>query len=378
MLLPAFSYRHIKELYSTFWHKGSEVTDAMTDAIRRAPSAANPDPTIVNAGEWASRVTLDIIGVAGMGQDFNAIRDPTSELNQCYRDVFQPSGAARRAQLLSFFIPAWILTKLPLKRNRQVLEARQTIRRICGELIAKKKTTTSEEKPGTDILSVAMATGGFSDEDLIDQMMTFLAAGHETTASAMSWACYHLCRHPHIQTRLRSAIRAHLPSISADTAIPSAADLDAVAYLHAFCNEVLRLYPSVPLTIRIAANDSTILGHVIPKDTTIIISPWATNASVQLWGPDAADFNPDRWMAPGCANSGGADSNYSFLTFIHGPRSCIGQAFAKAEFAALVAAWVGRFEISFADPEYVLEIGGGITSKPKGGLMVKLGVVEGW
>jgi cytochrome P450 len=194
----------------------------------------------------------------------------------------------------------------------------------------------------------------------------------------MMWACYLLCKHPEIQKRLRDEVRASLPSVSDESANVTAADVDKCAYLHAVCNEVLRFFPSVPLTTRVAAHDTTILGHPIPKGTTIIISPWAINLNKELWGEDAAEFNPDRWIGPGRANNGGADSNYSFLTFIHGPRSCIGKDFAKAEFACLVAAWVGRFEMEFADKDYTLTIGGGITSKPKGGLKVKLNVVEGW
>jgi len=65
------------------------------------------------------------------------------------------------------------------------------------------------------------------------------------------------------------------------------------------------------------------------------------------------------------------------LTFLHGPRSCIGQAFAKAEFACLLATWVGRFEFEFADGEYVLDVAGGVTSKPKN-MKIKLTVIDGW
>lgn len=82
-------------------------------------------------------------------------------------------------------------------------------------------------------------------------------------------------------------------------------------------------------------------------------------------------------MGPGRANSGGATSNFDFMTFLHGPRSCIGMQFALAEFKCLVAAWMGTFEMEL-DPGYVLDIKGGITMKPRGGLPLKMKVVEGW
>ena len=116
-----------------------------------------------------------------------------------------------------------------------------------------------------------------------------------------------------------------------------------------------------------------------------MLIPWAINKSESLWGPDARKFNPDRWM-PSEKNpqsaSGGASSNYAMLTFLHGPRSCIGQAFAKAEFACLLAAWIGRFDFSLNDERELDEknmlIKGGVTARPAKGLFVKTKIVAGW
>jgi cytochrome P450 len=193
----------------------------------------------------------------------------------------------------------------------------------------------------------------------------------------MIWAAYLLCKHPEMQAKLRKEIRDNLPALSSGAPI-TAADFEKVPYLWAFCNETLRFIPSVALTLRIAAHDTMILDQPIPKGTTIILCPWAINVDKSQWGPDADHFNPDRWLAAGKANTGGAESNYSLLTFLHGPRSCIGKEFAKAEFAALLATWVGRFEMEFADKDYVLDIGSSVTSKPKGGLKVRLTPLDGW
>ena len=82
-------------------------------------------------------------------------------------------------------------------------------------------------------------------------------------------------------------------------------------------------------------------------------------------------------MEPGKANSGGSTSNSAFLTFLHGPRSCIGAGFARGEFALLLAALVGRFEIEMEDPESRIVPGGGLTSKPRDA-RVRLTVIEEW
>ena len=244
---------------------------------------------------------------------------------------------------MSLFVPAWFLRALPVSHNNTIVESTNTIKEVCRELIRnkKEKLTQKEKLLDTDILSVALESGGFSEEDLVNQMMTFLAAGHETTASAMTWALYLLCLHPETQKRLRDEIRANITSID-DTETVTAATLDKCHYLHAVCNETLRVFPPVPFIPREAGRDTSILGHYVPKGTKVMLLPWAVNTATSLWGPDAHKFDPDRWLGPGKANSGGAESNYAFLTFLHGPRSCIGQSFAKAEFA-----WYVPFSISF-------------------------------
>ncbi|PNS14191.1 Cytochrome P450 94C1 [Sphaceloma murrayae] len=359
-LSPAFNFRHVKDLYSTFWGKAVELIERVHDDI------ANPSPDhtreahVREVGDYTSRATLDIIGVAGMGQDFGSIADPGNALSQVYKTVFTPPKGQRYLQMASLILPTWVMQNLPLKRNQEIFAARRTVRATCRDLIASKRYRKS--RTDHDILSVAMQSGGFNDEELINQMMTFLVAGHETTSTAMLWAIYLLCQHPDIQTRLRTEIHSRLPSPrTKDGRRISAHQIDSLPYLSAVCNEVLRIWAPVSLTMRVAAKNTTILDHPIPKGTTIIICPWATNNSFEQWGGDARTFDPERWLKDGQANKGGAESNYSFLTFLHGPRSCIGEKFARAEFACLLAAWIGRFECAFETEGYVAEIGGGIT-----------------
>lgn len=377
LLMPAFHFRHVKDLYPVFWSKAQEVTQAMMTALQLSQQSEKPS-SVQEITNWASRATLDIIGIAGMGKDFGAVANPNSELNATYRKIFSPNRAAQILQLLGLVIPFSVLRRIPIKRNMDVDDAAQTIKRIARDIIqSKRQGLEKSERTDVDIVSVALESGGFSDEDLVNQMMTFLAAGHETTATSMTWAAYLLSKHPDVQKRLREEIRANLPSPDSTAQITST-DIDRLPYLNAVCNEVLRFYAPVPMTLRVAAKDTTILGHFIPKGTVVLMCPSAINTSKKLWGDDAQEFNPDRWMGAGCANTGGADSNYSFLTFLHGPRSCIGQAFAKAEFACLLAAWVGRFDMELANPDAKLELQSGVTARPKGGLPVKLTAVEGW
>ena len=211
--------------------------------------------------------------------------------------------------------------------------------------------------------------------------------------------------HPTYQNTLRNEIRAQLPSPSSSfdpTNSPTAADIDALPFLTAVCNETLRLYPTVPVTIREAIRPTTIpckdpsdpeatFIQLVPHGARVLISPWAVNRSPHIWGADAGEFQPERWLSKGAGAQmgdsslglGGAidgipSSNYAFLTFLHGARSCIGQGFARAELKTLAAAMVGRFEIALADGVREVEPAGVITTKPKGGMRLRLKVIEGW
>lgn len=261
-----------------------------------------------------------------------------------------------------------------IRRNKDIGGASSIIKESCRSLIRSRMQQFEKgENANKDIISVAMSSGAFTEEELVNQIMTFLIAGHETTASSLSWAVYVLCQYPEMQTRLRNEIASKAPDILKGKSV-SHTDIDQCEYLHAICNEILRLYPPVALTVRVAAKDTSLCDHIVPKDTMIVLSPWAVNRNTALWGPDSMTFNPDRWM-DGKTNSGGSDSNFAMLTFLHGPRSCIGSSFAKAEFACLLAAWVQSFESSFADPDYVMKVKNGITARPKD-LMVRLRIFD--
>lgn len=200
---------------------------------------------------------------------------------------------------------------------------------------------------------------------------------HETTSSAFTWATYLLAKHPDIQGRLRSEIRGHLSSTSSEANVADI--LESMPLLHGVCNETLRLYPTVPSTIRVAVQDTTLGSYPVAKGTRLFISPWAINRSAAHWGPDAEEFRPERWITDGkCNNTGGVTSNYSMLTFLHGPRSCIGEKFAKAELKALMAVWCGTFEMEMAQRGEVAIPAGVITTKPKNGMSLRLKKVEGW
>lgn len=234
----------------------------------------------------------------------------------------------------------------------------------------KKQAISGAEDGKRDIIAVALKSGAFSVPELSDQVMTFLAAGHETTASALTWTIYLLSKHPEVQATLREEILAAIPRQSDRAPSVTATTIDSLRYLQAVCNETLRLFPPVALTIRVSVRDTVVAGQPLPKGTTITLPPWAINTATELWGPDAGEFVPERWLD--AEKAGGSSSNFAFMTFLHGPRSCIGEKFARGELACLVAAWVRAFDTTLAEEGFVPVIRGGITVKPLGGLRVKV------
>jgi cytochrome P450 len=175
-----------------------------------------------------------------------------------------------------------------------------------------------------------------------------------------------------MQERLRDECNAVLSDKGFEKIDGSTFDGDTMPYLAAVCIETLRLYPTVPATVRHSVKPTTLGGHHIPAETLALISPWAINRDPKFWGADADRYNPDRWLMGENAMTGGAKSPYSLVTFLHGPRSCIGQTFARTEMKCLLAAMIMRFRFELADPGEKIEVAGLITIKPRNGLRLKL------
>ncbi|RAO72355.1 uncharacterized protein BHQ10_008367 [Talaromyces amestolkiae] len=377
-LMPAFLHRHVKDLYPIFWEKSALLAVELEQNIKRTGQYSQ----VFDVADWLARTTLDILGAAGLGREFDTLHNPDNEIVRAYRGVFEQKPPRGVLGILLFLAKQQIINLLKIKQNDSIAAATEVLTDVSRRLIKDKREEKARDAKESidrsarrDILSVALDSGNFTDNMLENHLLTFLAAGHETTATSMTWAIYALCLYPQVQQRLREEVRANLPigaTIGTNGISVTAELVDSLPYLHAVCNEVFRVYPPAGLTRRVAAKDTSILGQHIPKGTAIAISMRAVNISKELWGDDAFVFDPERWMKPSQANSGGGVTNFSFMTFLHGPRSCIGQGFARGEFACLLAAIVGTFELELEDKTSELVIETGLTSRPKDGLRVRL------
>lgn len=351
----------------------------MVKGMERSVASLAPDGKVVNIGSWASRATLDIIGLTGMGQDFHVLAEPNSFLHENYKRSFSDPPSYLKPVRLFFFVVAFELyfKLVPWGHNRQLVESSKYLRDHARRIIQEKKERLAKnEVRDMDIISLALEGAFFTEESLVSTVMAFLVAGHETTSTGPQWAVYALCNHPDIQKKLHDEIRSSLPSVTDENSTISSAQIDSLPYLNAFCNEVLRFYPPVRMTIRQAVRDTYIQDTFVPKGTIINIVPYAVNRNPELWGPDAHEFKPQRWLEDERPHTGGAESAYSFMTFLHGPRNCIGAAFGRGELACLVATVVSRFEFELEDPDVKFTYSQDVTVRPKEGIRVRIRVAE--
>ncbi|KAK6813929.1 hypothetical protein RU639_010447 [Aspergillus parasiticus] len=374
-MAQCFGIKYIRGLYPLFWEQSTRLVKEIAREL--STHSKMGEPSLVSGEtdvcDWAQRAALDIIGETGFSWQFNTLRNPDNELAKSFEQIFAPTIENALLFAISVYGPKWALDYVPGGISKKFLTCTTKVRDVCRALI---RGRTLQANTPNDILSQLMSQEGVSEDLLIDQTLTFLTAGNETVAIALTWTTYLLAKHPDIQRQLHHELRCNLPQTGATGELPSI--LESLPILNGVVNETLRLYPSAPVAVRVSIRDTYLLGNHVPKGTRIFIAPWPVNRSPDIWGPQAEEFLPERWIDPsGKPNiTGGTASKSPLLTFLHGPRNCIGQGFAKAELLALVAVFVRSFHISMVNPGENIVPGGSLSAKPAGGMRLRLKVVD--
>ena len=218
-----------------------------------------------------------------------------------------------------------------------------------------------------DLLSLLLAardeeTGeAMTDTQLRDEVLTFFAAGHETTALALTWTLYLLSRHPDIERTLHDEVD-RVPGDGETTF----ADVEALSYTRMVIEEAMRLFPPVYSLSRTALADDEVGGHRIRAGSVVNISPYVTHRNPRLWR-DPLRFDPERFTPDRVKER----HRYAYLPFGGGPRICVGRGFAMAE-ACLVLATIARAYRLRVAPGHRVEAHGRITLRPRHGLRMTL------
>ncbi|GMR45013.1 hypothetical protein PMAYCL1PPCAC_15208, partial [Pristionchus mayeri] len=193
-------------------------------------------------------------------------------------------------------------------------------------------------------------------DEVIGQVFVFLLAGYDTTSNALSYATWLLSRNQEVMRRCQEEV----DEVCGDSSI-SFDDCQQLRYLDAACKETLRLFPLAAKGVnRIPMKNTTIVGHEIEKGTTILADTYAIHFSKELWGEDAEEFRPERWLDPEKRVAA-----INFLSFGAGPRLCVGMRLALMEEKILLAHILRRFDILADDKMSNLKLIGCTTISPE-------------
>lgn len=284
---------------------------------------------------------------AARGEKVN-VTDDMSELTLqiVLRSIFGPD-LDRLAQQAGGN-PFDVVTKEPA-RNLQFAYKFRQLGKVIADLVNRRREN-GEEHP--DFLGMLMTardkeTGdAMSERELIDEVMTLVVAGHETTASGLNWTWYLLSQHPDVDAKLHAELAA-----TPEQAAPSLTQVESLAYTRQVVNEALRLYPPGWLLSRRTIGPDVLCGYEIPAGTSVMLSPYLLHRHPRYWkDPDA--FLPERFAPEHEAER----PRFAYMPFAAGPRHCIGETLALYEMLMHLYKVARRYRLTFvADRPVELE-----------------------
>ena len=261
------------------------------------------------------------------------------------------------ARILNVYLDA------PFTRYGKRMRARRNIDTFIYQLIRERR---AEGHDAGDVLSMLLTAqdgeAGLTDVQVRDNVMTLMAAGHETTSNALTWTFYQLSQNPEVCKKLLAELQAVLAGQT-----PTVADMPRLPYTEWVVSESMRLYPPVWMMGRRAIEDFEMGGYRFPAGTFFGMSQWILHRMPELWG-DADVFRPERWDPVEAKKM----TPWSYFPFGGGPRICIGMPFAQLEAKLLLATILQHYTPQLA-PGFHVELQPLITLRPKHGLKVILG-----
>ena len=255
-------------------------------------------------------------------------------------------------------LPLWV----PTPANRRFLRARATLDRLVYAIIKERRNSDAAPR---DLLGMLMAAADdasadrMTDQQLRDEVMTLVLAGHETTAVALSWTIDLLSRHPEAARRVQREVHEVLGD-----GVPTLESLERLTYTGWALQESMRLCPPAWIMDREALGDDVIGGHAIAKGTIVAVSPYTLHRNPRLW-ENPEGFDPERFSPERSRER----SRYAYLPFGGGPRVCIGNHFAMMEAKIILAMVAQRHHLTLL-PGHQPEPEPNITLRPKHGVLV--------
>jgi cytochrome P450 len=313
MVQPAFHRRRVESYAGTMVAHTAEMLEGW-----------RPGATVDMAREM-QQLTLRIVAKALFDVD---LRQEGQDLGNRFTEVIEnPVGMPFSLRGLPIDLPF-----TPYGKHRR---AHQALDAFVYGLIARRRRVGEDTGDVVSMLLAARdeADAGLTDVEIRDQTMTLLAAGHETTANALSWTLHLLAQHPDCRAKLMAELRDVL-----EGRLPTVGDLDHLPYLDQVVKESMRLYPPAWTQGRRAIEAFEMEGYRLPPGTVVMFSQWVIHRLVEIWG-DPGVFRPERF-APDVES---AVPPGAYFPFGGGPRMCIGMPFANLEARLLLATILQRY-----------------------------------
>ncbi|MFC6905709.1 cytochrome P450 [Halalkalicoccus tibetensis] len=288
-------------------------------------------------------VTLRIVARALFGVD---IDEHVEEIGTALEEFMTASE-----NLSNYLLPQ----SIPTPSRRRIERARERLDSVVYELIERRRENPGEDDVISMLLEATDDEGNrLSTEQVRDEAVTLLLAGHETTALALTFTAHALARHPAVEERLVAELEEILGGET-----PTMADLPELSYTEQIVEESMRLYPPVPGIVREPVKPDIIGGYEIPPGATIRMHQWVVHRDPR-WYDDPLAFRPERWT-DGMKQS---LPKLAYFPFAAGPRRCIGDRFATLEARLLLATIYQRYHLELTQgPE--LDLMATVTARPK-------------
>ncbi|KAJ9590496.1 hypothetical protein L9F63_016447, partial [Diploptera punctata] len=327
MLTPAFHFKILENFVQVFAKKSEKLVEKLQKNVGSESFDVHP---------YITTCALDIICETAMGVEINS---QDQENQSDYVEAVSKVTLGVMTRILSpWLYPDFVYNSLPcgkrfnkyvnilhsfshkvIRQRKEYYAELKSGRKVAEDLHSGKKKLTF-----LDLLLEASENGeNLTDEEIREEVDTFMFEGHDTITAAISWSLHLLATHPDVQEKAYQEIEAIFKN--SDRA-PSMKDLGEMKYLERVIKETLRLYPSVPIIGRQLNKDVEVDGHILPQSMEIVMFPYFTHRLAEHY-PEPEKFNPDNFLPERCATR----HPYAYIPFSAGPRNCIGQKFAILE-----------------------------------------------
>ncbi len=338
---PAFH----RERMSTYGHTMSRYTEEML--------ATWQDAQVRDIHQEMMQLTMRIVAKVLFGVE---VKEDTERVAAALNTLMRHTSGGR------MILPP-IMRHVPVPAMIRVKRAVRELDGIVNRIIRQRRASGQDTG---DLLSMLIAArdedgSGMTDRQLRDEVLTFLLAGHETTAVSLSWTWYLLGQDPKVEQKLHEELSQVLGGRT-----PQLEDLPRLPYTDKVVKESMRLFPPAWSLARTVAKEIELAGYKLPVGSNVVMSPWILHRDPRFFElPE--QFNPDRWTADSAQHL----PKFAYFPFGGGPRLCIGASFAVMEANLLLAAIAQRFQLRLV-PGHPVETLPSITLRPRHGMRMSL------